>query len=140
MFLPQTAEYALRAMAQIAVSPTDEPIRTQDLAEKTHVPLQYLLKIMRRLVVEGLLVSEKGRSGGFRLARPLKRIRFVDILKAVGFESEPNHCAFGWGECNPKKPCVLHSSYKALNAGFKQWAEKTTLADVASGQARLTWP
>jgi len=137
MFLPQTVEYSLRAMAQMATLPGDAAVRTKDLAGKTKVPVHYLSKIMRHLVAEGLLESEKGRGGGFRFARPLKQISFADILKAVGFEVEPNRCAFGWGKCNSKQPCVLHAAVVELNANFRSWASRTTLYDIAKGDAAM---
>ncbi|MCC6807459.1 MAG: Rrf2 family transcriptional regulator [Deltaproteobacteria bacterium] len=133
MFLPQTAEYGLRAMAQMASRGAGVSVRTKDLAEQTQIPAHYLSKIMRRLVAAGVLESEKGHGGGFRFARPLHRIRFADVLEACGFEIEPNRCAFGLGQCNLKNPCLLHPSFSELNGAIRQWAAKTTLQDVADG-------
>src|SRR5262245_13005641 len=135
MFLPQTAEYGLRAMAQMASLGAGTSVRTKDLAEQAQIPMHYLSKIMRKLVAAGLLESEKGHGGGFRFARPLRRIRFVDVLSAVGFDVEPNRCAFGFGQCNLKNPCLLHPAFSELNAAFRQWATKITLQDVADGTA-----
>ena len=138
MLLTQTGEYALRAMAQMAILPSDHAVRTKDLAEKTHIPVSYLSKIMRRLVAEGLLESEKGHGGGFRFGQSLRRIRLLDILTAVGVEVEAAHCAFGLGKCNAKRPCLLHPTMSTLNDGFRQWAATITLQDIADGQAIST--
>jgi Rrf2 family transcriptional regulator, iron-sulfur cluster assembly transcription factor len=137
MVLPQTAEYGLRAMAQMASLGPGASVRTKDLAQETQIPVHYLSKIMRRLVAAGLLESEKGHGGGFRFARPMKRIRFIDVLGAVGFELEPNRCAFGFGRCNMRNPCLLHPSFNELNTVVRAWATKFTLQDVADGTAPL---
>lgn len=132
MVLSQTAEYALRAMAQLAVLPAGESVRGKDLAQLTDIPTHYLSKILRMLVESGLLTGERGHGGGFRLARTAEEIRFCDILEAVGARPEKNRCAFGWGKCNPKKPCLLHGVVSGLNEAVAQWCETTTLADLAA--------
>lgn len=132
MVLSQTAEYALRAMAQLAVLPPGESVRGKDLASLTDIPSHYLSKILRMLVESKLLTGERGHGGGFRLARPASEIRFCDILEAVGSKPETNRCAFGWGKCNPKRPCLLHGVVSGLNDAVAQWCESTTLADLAA--------
>lgn len=137
MVIPQTAEYALRALGLMASLGQDVSMRTKDLAERAQIPPHYLSKIMRRLVAAKLLTSEKGHGGGFRFAKPMHRIRFFDILDAVGFEMEPNHCVFGHSRCNPRAPCVLHPMFSELNSAVVEWASRTTLQDVADGTAAV---
>ena len=131
MILPQTAEYAIRAMAQLALLPRGQAVRATDLSKMTHIPEHYLSKVMRKLVAKGLLESEKGHGGGFKLVKPRKSIRFIDILSAVELELEPNRCAFGWGECSGKNPCILHPAFTQLKDAYAKWATKTTLADLS---------
>ena len=66
MFLPRTAEYGLRAMAQMASLGPNTIVKTKDLASQTRIPEPYLSKIMRRFVAAGLLDSINGPGGGFR--------------------------------------------------------------------------
>jgi alkaline phosphatase D len=63
-FLSQTAEYALRAMAWLALRSPHEPVLARELSQGTQIPAQYLSKILRRLVLAGMLESRKGRGGG----------------------------------------------------------------------------
>ena len=132
MLLPQTAEYALRAMAQLATLPEGEPVRTADLAREAGIPESYLSKIMRRLVAEGLLTSEKGHGGGFKLRHPPEKVRFIDILRALDVDLEENRCAFGWDHCSDAKPCVLHPAFVQLKEEHIAWATRTTLAGLAA--------
>lgn len=130
MLLSQTAEYALRAMAWIASHSPDQPVRAKDLSKESGIPVHYLSKIMRRLVLGGLLASQKGQGGGFRLARPPREIRFVDILSAVDAYPEPGQCVFGWGACDELTPCPLHESWSPLSDAISNWASTSTLAMV----------
>lgn len=131
MLLPQTAEYALRAMACLVPLAEGEGLRSADIAERSAVPSAYLQKILRKLVEAGLLTSQKGHGGGFRLARPPERIRFEDVLKAVEVDADPQGCAFGWERCDALRPCPLHPAWAELKERFHDWTSRTTLASVA---------
>ena len=133
MFVSQTAEYALRAMTYLAnQDPEEGGVRAADLDEGVSVPLAYLQKILRRLVVAELLESRKGHGGGFRLAKAPAEISFGAVLRAADFDIEEGHCAFGWSDCDPEHPCPLHPAWSRLNENLSSWAENTTLADVVT--------
>jgi Rrf2 family iron-sulfur cluster assembly transcriptional regulator len=134
MLLTQTAEYALRAMATLATLAPGEAIRAVDLAEKTGIPVHYLSKVMRRLVVQRLVTSRKGHGGGFALGRPPNKITFEEILKVDPYFESTTQCAFGWGNCNNSNPCPLHSTWSELKDAFHNWASTTTLAAVRDGK------
>jgi Rrf2 family protein len=131
VFLSQTAEYAIRAMSAIATLPTGDLVRASDLGESTGIPPSYLSKVLRRLVLAELLVSQKGKNGGFALSRPAGRIRFIEILYAVDAFPAEGRCAFGWGFCDQLKPCPLHGPWRRLKDRVQDWADNTTLAEVA---------
>lgn len=133
--LSQTAEYALRAASWIAAYSPRAPVRARDLSRETGIPAQYLSKILRRLVVGGILVSQRGQGGGFVLARPAAKIRFLDVLAAVEASPEKGRCAFGWGACRPASPCPLHHAWAPLGEAFVVWASTTTLAAARSAPA-----
>lgn len=132
-FLSQTAEYALRAMAFMALTEPVAPVLARDLSEGSGVPPHYLAKILRRLVLAGLLESQKGRGGGFTLARAPAEIPFRDVLAAVDAYPTGDRCAFGWGACDAARPCPLHASRSVLSAAFREWSATTTLASVQQG-------
>ena len=132
MFISQTAEYAIRAMSAIATLPEGVKIRATDLGQGTGIPAPYLSKILRRLVLAGLLVSQKGQGGGFSLARAASQISFIDILNAVDAFPSDGRCAFGWGSCDQLSPCPLHNSWSRLNNQLRDWATDTNLAEVAT--------
>jgi Rrf2 family protein len=133
MWLSQTAEYALRAAAWLAAHAPEGPVRATDLARGTGIPVPYLSKILRRLVLAGVLQSQKGQGGGFSLARRPSEIRIVDVLAALDAYPEEERCAFGWGDCNAADPCPLHDIWTELDDALRGWAERTTLAGLAAG-------
>jgi Rrf2 family protein len=132
MFISQTAVYAIRAMSAIATLPDGIKIRAADLGRATGIPGPYLSKILRRLVLAELLVSQKGQGGGFSLACPAAEIPFIDILNAVDAFPTDGRCAFGWGNCDQYSPCPLHGAWSRLSHQIRDWANDTYLAEAAT--------
>ena len=128
--LSQTAEYAVRAMAWLALLSSEEPVRASDLAERSGVPSHYLAKILRRLVLAGILESSKGKGGGFALVLPADAISFKDVLTAVDAFPTKRRCAFGWGACNAARYCPIHDKWTAMSEKFRDWAATTTFAEL----------
>ena len=130
MVLPQTVEYALRIMSQLAIAEKGTLVPARDLSERVEVPAAYLSKVLRKLVVAGLLESQRGHNGGFSLARPRAKIRLVDIFDAVDYSFESQRCAFGWGQCDAKQPCPLHGVWSQFTETASDWARRRTLEDI----------
>ncbi len=137
MLFNQTAEYALRAMAHLALLPPGSSVRAKDLSAATGIPADYVSKVLRRMVREGLLLSQKGHGGGFKLARPPAEVSFADILAATDERLDPTRCAFGQGPCGDHDPCPLHNAFSRLKAAVTTWATSTTLADLGEGRVSL---
>ncbi|MCB9556598.1 MAG: Rrf2 family transcriptional regulator [Deltaproteobacteria bacterium] len=133
--MSHTARYALRIVAELARIGADRPFRAHDIQKTTGVPPHYLPKVLRRLVLEGVLRSQRGHHGGFALARPAAEITVADVLSAVGSLPDDS-CAFGWGECNANAPCPLHAIRIAFDTSFMQWARNTTFANVLDNAER----
>ncbi len=132
MLLPQTAEYALRAVTALALLPRDLSASAMNISEQSGVPLPYLSKILKRLVQANLLLGKKGPGGGFKFNKTLDKINLLAVLKAVNYEFDENHCAFGWDKCNGKKPCPLHDVFTQLKNDYYNWASETTLAMIVA--------
>ncbi|NKY40205.1 RrF2 family transcriptional regulator [Cellulomonas septica] len=77
------ADYAVRACAELASSPHGDPVASEDLATGQGLPSSFLERILGDLRRGGLVASVRGRSGGFRLARPAEEITLAEIIRAV---------------------------------------------------------
>lgn len=130
MLLNQTSEYALRAMALLATT-DGGPMRSEQLSEQAGIPIHYVSKVMRRLVVAGLVSSKRGRGGGFQLARPAASIRLLDVLEATDVVLQGGRCAFGTGDCDISAPCALHPVWTKLKDDLLKWATLNTLDDLS---------
>jgi Rrf2 family transcriptional regulator, iron-sulfur cluster assembly transcription factor len=129
MYLTQSSEYAFRAMACLAGLEPGAALNAQEIAGAVGAPAHFLSKVLRKLVLAGLVSSQKGHGGGFALARPASVIRFAEILEAMGVARD-DHCAFGWARCNRLKPCPMHDAWADLRDRCRTWAESHHLADI----------
>ena len=76
------ADYALRAMAQLASEAPDTPVTAEHVSAEQDIPLRYLLAIFSELKHGRLVRSSRGASGGYSLSRPADEITLADIIVA----------------------------------------------------------
>jgi Rrf2 family protein len=86
MKLSRASAIAVFAVTLMADTNGDEPRQGRDLADELGVPPDSLLKVMQQLVRSGVLLSSRGRAGGFRLARPPEHITLLNVVEAVDGE------------------------------------------------------
>lgn len=128
--ISKTEEYALRAVVHLAQHCQDGPCRAQDIAEDTDIPANYLSKILHRLGHYGIVESERGRYGGFRLSRRPEDLRLADVIEPFGSIDDRGRCLLGRGECSDANPCGAHERWKAVRAETIAFFVGTTVADV----------
>lgn len=102
----QTTEYALRAMAWLALSP-DRLVPTGMLAEKTKVPPHYLAKVLQQLSAAKLIQGRRGVRGGYRLSRLAAQISLLDVVRSVAEVERITSCPLGI-EGHGSNLCPLH--------------------------------
>ena len=90
----------------------------KELSKKLDIPYHFLGKIMQDLAYKGLLISQKGPSGGFALAMPAKDITFFHIVEAIDGLAFSKSCVLGFSECSGKNPCAVHERWASLREGI----------------------
>lgn len=83
----------LEAVLVIAHHARGKPVRARWLAERHGVPHRYLEQPLQQLVRQGVLKGQRGRSGGYVLARERRRITLGDILRALAQSEKNPHSA-----------------------------------------------
>ena len=83
MRMSAKAEYAVRAMVQLATVDGGVRVKTDDLAHAQGIPPQFLVDILSDLRTDRLVRSHRGRDGGYELARPGSEISIADVLRSI---------------------------------------------------------
>jgi len=81
--LTSKAKYALRAMLDLAKQDKAGPVFIADIAERQDIPRRFLENILSELRRAQLVVSHRGKNGGYTLARPGKEISFAEVIRAI---------------------------------------------------------
>jgi Rrf2 family protein len=133
--LSKTGIHAVRAMVALARLPEGVYAGAGRIAQEIGAPQNYLGKLLKSLAEEGLVESQKGLGGGFRLLRDAKHISLLDVVEPIEHISRWAGCILGRPECSEKDPCAIHERWKAVRDAYLRMLQRTTLADlVASGE------
>ncbi len=134
MRISAKADYAVRAVVELAAAGGEKPIKAERLATAQEIPLNFLENILGELRHAGIVRSHRGAEGGFRLARPAEQLTVADIIRAVEGPlasvrgAPPEDAAYhGAAESLPRV-------WIAVRANLRQVVERVTVADIAAGQ------
>jgi Rrf2 family protein len=138
-----TCHYGLQAMLYLAVHGSDtKNVDLRQIAEEQDIPRHFLSKILQNLVREGLVVSMKGPTGGFRLKKPANEISLLQIVDAIDGMEVFTQCGLGLKKCNDSKPCPIHVEYKQARNRVEQLFRTETLQklkdDVERGESFIS--
>jgi len=128
--ISQTAEYALRAVVCLAAAP-GRSLTTREIAEITQVPVDYLSKVLQRLVRGQLVRSRRGLGGGFTLVHPPTEVTILDVVNAVDPIQRIRECPLHLEE-HREGLCPLHRRLDQAMAAIEESLRNTTLAEVMS--------
>jgi len=124
-------EYALQAVIFLAIKPEGERISIKELASKLRIPYHFLGKILQNLTYKGLLSSQKGPQGGFRLGMPAKDITLFHIIEAIDGVAFTNSCVLGFPECSGQNPCAVHEKWASVRETIYSMLVNKNIAQVA---------
>jgi Rrf2 family iron-sulfur cluster assembly transcriptional regulator len=126
--------YAVTAMADLAKFGAGGAVPLSAIAERQRISLAYLEQLFAKLRRAGLVQSERGRAGGYRLGRPAGKISVADVMRAVDEGVRMTRCA---GEdaapCIPGNRCITHGLWDALGEQIAWFLESVTLEEVVGG-------
>jgi len=126
-------EYGVRALTKLAGDvPAGRFCLLRDILDGTDLPQHFVGKIFQTLVRAEILVSAKGRGGGFALKRPPTEITLRQIVEAIDGQHRINRCILGFSECNDDQPCAQHDHWKEIRRQIEQVLDTTTLADLSA--------
>ncbi|MCC6422282.1 MAG: Rrf2 family transcriptional regulator [Phycisphaerales bacterium] len=140
--IPLSGLYAIRALAVLGNSTASGYIAAGKLAKIVGAPPNYLGKLLQLLSRHGLLISQKGYSGGFRLARPADQITLGEVVECLQPLEHWWGCLLGPKQCSENQSCVVHEQWKAIRQQYLDLLRKTTVAQVIveHPNAGLEWP
>jgi Rrf2 family transcriptional regulator, iron-sulfur cluster assembly transcription factor len=128
--LTRSATHAVRAMVALAGLQAGEYAQTSRVAEEAGIPRNYLSKILFQLSRRGLVESQRGLGGGFRLSRDAAQISLYDVIDSVEDVARWNECAFGEKTCTEERPCALHHRWGRVRDAYFNLLHNTFVGEL----------
>lgn len=135
--ISKTGVHAALALTMMAHLKQGDFVGTATIAKEIGAPQNYLGKLLNTLAGEGLLESQKGFGGGFRLARQPNQISLYDIIEPIDKVSRWSGCFMGRGSCTPDNPCAVHHRWKKVREEYLSFLKETTLEDLAEKRVEI---
>jgi Rrf2 family protein len=140
MWITQKCQYALRALFELAKREKEGIVRSGDIAAQQAIPKRFLEVILHQLRQGGFVDSQRGKEGGFFLARPAASITVGEIIRFIDGPMSPVDCQLDrpHGQCSLKGCCVFMGLWDEARDALERVYDTKTLKDLVDREeARL---
>jgi Rrf2 family protein len=133
MWISRRTDYATRALVALALEQDVRPVKIQELAQRTDTPISVLEQVLPQLRSAGIVRSERGPSGGYRLNHPPEEITLERVVRILQGPLAPIPCATRSEPepCTMLAGCALHETWAEVRDATIAILERTTFADLA---------
>lgn len=133
MHVTAKADYAVRAVVELANSSQAAPRKVDEVAQAQSIPVSFLENILTQLRSSGIVRSQRGPEGGYWLAKPAEEVNLADIIRAVegplvGVRGQRPEEIEYVGSAESLQPVWI-----ALRANLRKVLEHVTVAELAAG-------
>jgi len=115
----------------MALNQNSTLLNATQLSQTLQIPYKFLTKIMTEVVKSGLVISIRGREGGYKFEKPASKIVVSEILDIFNDTIKNEQCVLGIGFCNGLCKCALHDQWMEPKHLMQKLFNESTLADIA---------
>lgn len=134
MLISTRGRYALRVLIDMAEHQTEGYISLKEVAQRQDISEKYMESIVKTLVNEGILVSLRGKGGGYRLSKSPDRFTVGSILRLTEGSLSPVTCLESSSSpCARMSDCRTLPLWQGLDKVISEYLESYTLADLMQG-------
>jgi FeS assembly SUF system regulator len=136
MKLGKLTDYATVIMTALAEAPeTLRPV--SELAQATRIAEPTVSKVMKALARAGLVQSERGAHGGYRLSRSPERISVADVVRALEGPIGLTACSVHGEQCSIDPHCRVRGNWRLISVAIEKALASVSLADMATPAASM---
>ncbi len=129
--ITRQTDYGIVLLACFATSPKSSLRNARDLAAETGQPLPTVSKILKILARRGLLESQRGVNGGYRLAREASSISVADIITALEGPIAMTECLNeAADDCSYEATCPCRPNWERINVAIRSALGGIPLTDM----------
>jgi len=137
--LTKKADYGLIALRHLAAPANGHPgasghgcASAKDIAAAYGIPLPLLSKVLQKLTRSGLLISEQGTNGGYRLAKDPHEISALEVIRTIDGPIILTQCFTEHSECDQGSLCPVREPLRKVHEGILRLLSSITISDMSS--------
>ncbi|MDD3279895.1 MAG: Rrf2 family transcriptional regulator [Lachnospiraceae bacterium] len=134
MLLTKECDYAVRILRALK---SGELVNVAGISDREDISTQITYKLTRKLERSGLIESQRGVNGGYRLKASLEQITLLDVFKAVDQNMMVCDCSDGDHSCSRntrEHPCMVHLEFCRLQQLMQKELSEKSVLDVIEGK------
>ncbi|MCX6781063.1 MAG: Rrf2 family transcriptional regulator [Candidatus Magasanikbacteria bacterium] len=128
--LNRQTDYALQFLAALARLPEGESLSLAVFAKQGRVSFLFLQRIAKKLRTAGLITAEKGRLGGYKLARVSQAITVLDVAEALEGKMAVVPCIKKTSDCPHAAVCQTRTSFHTINSYIQKYLHSIPLSEL----------
>ena len=133
--LSKLTDYAVVVLVRLAATPGVQT--SPGVSAATGVPEPTVAKVLKALAASGLVTSQRGARGGYRLVRPLSAIAVADVIVAIDGPIAMTACVEGApAPCEASCSCPVRGRWDTVNDAVREALTAISLADMATSAPR----
>ncbi len=136
--ISKLTDYGTIILACLAATPGSR-LTAAELAERTHVGLPTVSKLLKSFHRAGLLTSTRGSRGGYLLARPASAISAATIIDAIEGPVAITECSGIHSACDLEQSCSTGSAWQRINGAIRRSLDDISLAQLSGQEAVAVW-
>jgi len=129
--LTKKADYGLISLRHLAVVAVGRSASAKDISDTYHIPLPILSKVLQKLAKSGLLTSEQGTNGGYKLSRPAHQISTLEAIRTIDGPIILTACFTDHSGCNQSEACTVREPLRRVHEGILRLLQSISIADLA---------
>lgn len=133
--ISQRAKYALRALVALAKARPEQPLMISEISRGQKIPKKFLEQILLELKRAGIVMSRRGRLGGYALLRAPEKVTFGEVLRLIDGPIAPLPCLSKiayrrCADCADEAGCEIRHVFARVAIATREVLDRTTLADA----------
>ncbi len=131
-------DYANRIILKFSSSPPGTKLVATELSEKLSIPERFTYRILRKLMLDGILSSIRGAHGGYVLAKDPADLTLYDVYKSIAGDILINTCLINPEACEATPGyCSVHNELFIIQSEIKRLFESVSFKDLADKNKAL---
>lgn len=133
--ISQKARYALRALVALTRAGEGESLMISEIAADQDIPKKFLEQILLELKRNGIVMSRRGKAGGYLLLKGPAEISFGEVLRIIDGPIAPLPCLSKIAyrrciDCKSEEDCEIRHVFSRVTDATRAVLDRTTLADA----------